>query len=174
MQIKQKHILIGVLCCVLTLALSFGGTLAYLYATDAAVNSFTIGENRVEIEEPFEPPPKLEPGITFPKAPAVRNTGNLACFVRMRADFSDALAKATCEALDINTAHWEYDATDGYYYYKHLLEPGEITEALFEEVKIKSAATEAELREFDITVYAESRQQRDGHPTNGWKTIWSP
>lgn len=163
----KKKIFIVTLACVLACVSSFGATYAYLIARDEALNKFTIGETEVEITEEYTPPPKLEPGIEFTKKPMVTNTGNLPCYVRMRADFSTSVAETFCEPLDIDTVNWQYNNTDGYYYYTKLLYPGEKTESLFTTVTLKetkddgTAYTEADLVEFEILVYAEATQHTD-------------
>lgn len=177
---SKKKILLIVAACLLAASASFGVTYAYLIANDSVQNEFTVGENKIEVEEEYDPPKKLEPGIVIPKKPRVKNTGNLPCFVRMRADFSDSAAKEFCEELDIDTVNWEYEA-DGYYYYKKLLPPGESTTELFKQLKIKTvkengdALTEADLIDFDVLVFAESCQHEDhvGECTaDEYKTIW--
>ena len=138
---KKKNtiiVLLSVLLCVIVLASSFGSTFAYLTDQDIKNNTLTVGETKTEIVEEFKPPKKLEPGVTFTKKPSVNNIGNLPCYVRMRADFSDSQMKDLCEDLDINTTDWEYDAADGYYYYKLLLEPGKMTSPLFTTVKVRT------------------------------------
>lgn len=173
----KKRIIIAALSCLLVLTASFGITYAYLIATDSKENQFTVGENTIEVVEEYVPPQKLEPGLIIEKAPKVENTGNLPCFVRMRADFSDSNAKEFCKPLVIGS-DWEYDESDGYYYYTKVLQPGKSTQSLFETVEIKthkdSDNTEYTLQDmidFDILIYAESCEQGE-HNENDYKTVW--
>lgn len=177
MQNKNKVIITlvsAILCC----GISFGITYAYLISNDNALNSFTVGENTVEVSEEYSSPEKLQPGVQFVKKPSVKNTGNLPCFVRARADFSDSRAEEFCEELDINTENWEYDDSDGYYYYKGILEVDKTTEPLFTTVKLKTEKddgtpyTNDDMQDFDILVYTESVEQGT-HSANEYKTIWS-
>ncbi len=159
---NRKTVLILSAACLLVLLASYGITYAWLIANDSEVNEFTVGENTIEVVEEFEPPEKLEPGVTFVKKPHVKNTGNLPCFVRMRADFSDGAAEAFCKPLEISDKWVLKD--DGYYYYTELLAPGQDTPALFEKVTVKTEAEGATLNDmvdFDILIYAESCQHTD-------------
>lgn len=177
---SKKRIFLIVIACFLVLGMSFGITYAYLIAKDKAVNQFTIGENIIEVYENYEPPEKLEPGAKFTKEPYVKNTGNLSCFVRMRADFSNSKAEDFCE-LDIDTTNWELNKDDGYYYYKKILNPNDVTEPLFTTVKIKTTKenntsyTQADMIDFDILIYAESCQHNDHDgecSSNEYKIVW--
>lgn len=168
---SKKRILLIAAACFLMLGTSFGATYAYLISDDTEINAFTVGETVIEVKEEYTPPDKLTPGDPIPKKPWVENTGNLPCFVRMRADFSDSRAEAFCEKLDINTTDWYYDSADGYYYYKKLLNKGEKTSALFTKVQIKSDTNQEDIIDFDVLVYAEARQQGE-YPASDWKTAW--
>lgn len=179
----KRKLIAAALACVLVCASCFGITYAYLIAEDNAANAFTIGETEIEISEEYTPPEKLTPGISFTKKPWITNTGNLPCYVRMRADFSSSIAEEFCEPLDIDTANWEYNSEDGYYYYKHLLNPGEETSPLFTTVTIRlytsdgtASYTEADMTDFDILIYGEAAQHtdHDGACTaDEFKTVWN-
>ncbi len=170
---SKKSILLVLLACFLILGASFGITYSYLISEDTESNAFTAGETVIEVHEEYEPPPKLEPDTTITKKPKVKNTGNLPCFVRMRADFSDSKAEAFCEPLAIN-ADWEYK-DDGYYYYIKPLMPGAETSYLFEKIVIKSTdegVSENDMIDFDVLVYAEARQQGE-YSDDEYMKAWS-
>ena len=164
-------IIAGVMLCTCSLLITY----AYLIAQDKAENYFIVGENTIEVSEEFKPPEKLKPNVQFTKKPVIKNTGNLPCFIRARADFSDSRAKEFCEDLDIDTANWEYNSSDGYYYYKSVVKPGNETTPLFTTIKIKNTATADDMIDFDVLVYAES-VQHDSHggncPLDEYKTVW--
>lgn len=178
----KRKLIAAALACVLVCASCFGITYAYLIAEDNAANAFTIGETEIEISEEYTPPEKLAPGISFTKKPWITNTGNLPCYVRMRADFSSSIAEEFCEPLDIDTQNWEYNSADGYYYYKKLLNQGEATSPLFTTVTIKdtksdgTAYTEADMIDFDILIYGEAVQHTDHEgecASDEFKTVWN-
>lgn len=160
---NKKNVIFIMIACLIVLTASFGITYAYLISSDSEINEFVVGENTIKVVEEFDPPEKLEPGTKFVKKPQVQNTGNLPCFVRMRADFSDSTAKEFCKPLDISDK-WEFHEDDGYYYYKELLLPGDTTTALFEQVEIKTeteGVSPSDMIDFDILIYAESCQYND-------------
>lgn len=172
----KKRIFLIVLACFLVMTASFGVTYAYLVSADDTVNEFTVGENIIEVtEDKYTPPDELKPGITFDKNPCVKNTGNLPCYVRMRADFSDSTAKDFCELIGLDETNWEYDVNDGYYYYNKLLDPNDSTTELFTQVHIKETKedgtdyTAEDMIDFDILIYAESCRD-DG--SGNYKTVW--
>lgn len=184
---SKKKVVLGVAACLLMLGISFGTTYAYLISSDSVTNEFVVGENNVQIVEDYEPPEKLEPGITFKKTPYIENTGNLPCFVRVRVDFSDSRAKEFCELLEMDEENWEYDPADGYYYYKKLLEPKKSTAddykttPLFTSVYVKKDKEDgtsyemADMIAFDILIYAESCQHTDHEgdcAAEEYKTSW--
>lgn len=176
---KKKKILLLIPAYLLLLAASFGITYAYLISKETKVNEFMVGENTVEVKETFEPPEELKPGASIRKEVQVTNTGNLPCFVRIRADFSDSKAKEFCE-YTIN-ASWT-DGQDGWFYYNKLVPPGEPTEPFFDgDIVIKeekadgSAYDQADMIEFDILVYVESCQHSDHTgdcADDEYRTIW--
>ncbi len=134
--------------------LCFTGISAYYTATDAADNTMTVGHNAVSIMEEFIPPDKLEPGMVITKKVNVENTGETPCAIRVSAEFSDSMTEEIAE-LDIDEDHWEL-RKDGYYYYREILDTGDITHTLFSTVTIADDAEPAELQDFELMIYAES------------------
>jgi len=164
----------GLLALLFIATAAIWATYALLIDTDSVVNTFVAGENEIEIEEFFSPPPELKPGTVIRKEPSVRNTGNLPVFVRVRADFTSSAAEDFCEPLDINLARgWTGKQADGYYYYEPILRPGQATPALFTTVKIKAGTTPAQIKDFDIIVYAESVQAGTytAYNTGVWESL---
>ncbi len=156
---------------------AFGVTYSYLIDKQSAKNTFTVGETIItvveEIGKDYIPPKKLEPGISFKKAPYVSNDGNLPCYIRMSADFSNSKAKSFCIPLEID-GNWE-QGSDGFYYYKELVYPGEKTTPLFERVQVKDDVDENDLVDFEIFVYGEAVQHTDHdskHPDDEYLTVW--
>lgn len=163
---KKKRIALILACCLLIAVASYGLTYSYLKANDEKVNEFTIGRNEIEVTEEYEPPEELKPGAVFTKKPTVTNTGNIACWVRMRADFSDSEMEKLCEFTINESGGWTKKQPDGYYYYTEKLEPNDTTSSLFSgegegNIQIKkeldgASVDESELVNFDILIYAES------------------
>lgn len=154
----------------------FLGISAYFTSTDIANNTFTVAENTIKITEDFpsgiipsSPNDEYLPDENDPDAPVempsdeislrkkvnVENTGPTPVAVRVNVTFSTADMKKVSE-LDINTEDWE-EREDGYYYYKQVLDVGASTNPLFNKVIFSSDATSAQLKDFSIYVYSESR-----------------
>ena len=173
MGFSSKQLVIAVLMAVLIAVSTYYVTHAYLTWVNDRNNSFTVGQTVIEIIETYEPPEKLEPGITIKKAPKAKNTGNLDCYIRMRADFSSNIAREFCEDLVIDLVNWDDSRVniDGYYYYKHLVPVGGETTPLFSEIVIRefrsdnvTPVTVSDLTSFDLSLYAEAKQQVDENP----------
>ena len=153
---KNMQPILGVLVLIASL-FTVGGVFAYLSDADVAVNQVTVGGNRVDLIEEFTPPAKLEPGISFAKDVKVSNVGPSDCFVRIKAVFTDSDMEKYC-TVDFNTRDYEYNETDGYYYYKKVLKSEEETPSLFTTVSLSESIPADEIRDFDILVYTETYQ----------------
>lgn len=158
---EKKKKIFTLTACLAVIGMSFGITYAYLTSTQTRLNEFTVGENSIEIVEEFKPPEELKKGEGFDKKVQVKNTGNMACYVRVRVEFSDSEAQEF-STVDYHLDKWKL-GDDGYYYYTEALEPYAdnaekgITSPLFEHVTIKSAEEYTpDLIDFDIYVYSES------------------
>lgn len=134
-----------------------GNISAYLTDGDRAINTSSVGGNRVELIEVFDPPSKLEPGVTFSKDVKVKNIGLNDCYVRIKAVFTDSDMGDYC-TLDFNDSEYEYNELDGYYYYKKILKKDEETSSLFTTVSLSNSIPESEIKDFDILVYTETYQ----------------
>ena len=77
---KKTWILIASL--VLSLTLGLGGSLAYLTDTDTKVNTFTMGNVDIEVEENF-PESNIKPGVNVTKEAKIANTGSNDAWVWM-------------------------------------------------------------------------------------------
>ena len=93
MKRRTQNILIAaalILIFLVTVAVVY----AYLSDQGEKDNNFTVGNNSVEIEEDFTPPPEMHEGDNpFVKEVRVTNTGNVPCYVRAFFDFSDSEVK---------------------------------------------------------------------------------
>ena len=140
---------------------------SYLQAEDDRVNRFTVDSVETEIIEEFEKPDKLTPDTEFTKKVQVKNTGDIACYVRVR-----VLPTYRPEAYqfdfdadgDLNGgAGWYHTGgADDWYYYKGVIEPGDTCPALMTEVKLLEDLTGEKPEDTQILVYHESIQA-EGH-----------
>lgn len=143
---------------VFVLSVTVGSILAYLADKDHIRNEIPIGFDQTEIVEKYEPPEKLEKGVSFPKKVQIKNTGAVPCYVRVKALFTDETV-LEYTTLDYNTTDWAYDSTDGYWYYKNPLPVGDLTTPVFTTVSIADDVEDSEIKDFEILVYHESYQQ---------------
>ena len=177
----NKKRIIVVIACIIALATIVGTTYAYLSGKDNANNPISVGENTIEVDEEFELPKELVPGISYTKSPKVTNTGNMDCYVRMCVYYSDeSVSRYT--TINFDTTNWTYNPDDGYYYYHHIVHPGESSTPLFTEVTILSQidngdgtftdVTQDDLIDYDIIIYAESVQAADySSATEAWQAF---
>lgn len=130
---------------------------AYMSDKDEQTNSFTIGINEIEIIEDYEPVADPQPGDRIRKEVTVKNIGTVSCYVRIFAQCSNGMISDYL-TFDFDTQHWTAKQSDGYYYYKYVLAPNEITTPLFTMALLSTDMPENMLKDFDIIIYAESIQ----------------
>ena len=151
----EKKIIIALIALVLNLV-CFSGMLivsSYLVSSDAVVNSFAVGNSKLQICEDLESPTQLSPGMEITKRVRIQNTGLCACRARVLVACSDSDAQKIAQ-ITYNTDNWEL-REDGYWYYKGTLQPEEETPSLFDTVVISAGASPEDLKGFDIIVYGE-------------------
>lgn len=146
----RKKLIAGAVVAI-CLALFVGSTIAYFTHENTATNVITSGNIKIALQEtaitedgeiPFENSQdkfNVVPAQEVSKIVKVQNTGDNSAYIRIKIDKSIALADGVdgipdvdLVKLDINTVNWT--AKDGFYYYNKPLEPGETTEALFNNV----------------------------------------
>lgn len=143
----------------LCLILLSGSSVVYAYFADRPdklVNKFEMGEDETEIIEEFVPPDP-QPNKTYTKKVKIKNNGNVKCYVRVRLDCSDGDVEKYLTYSGMETG-WTKES-DGFYYYKNILAPGEETSYLLKEVSISADITDDLLKQpFSIYVNQESIQ----------------
>ena len=160
---KQKKLLAAILSVALVLVLAVGGTFAYLNAQAGyANNAFTFADNiRGELGEPNWDPPAggFKPGMEVRKDPQVKNTSSngVTEYVAIELTIADGSGTTLTNAnaakvlgmlvIDWNTTDWQLvdgGATDAVqiWTYKTELAPGQVTNPLFNTVKIKGDITD--------------------------------
>ena len=103
---KARKILVSVAALALVAAISIGGTIAYLTSHDEVVNTFTVGNVEIKLDEakvntdgtPVEGADRVKgteyhllPGHTYTKDPTVTvEKGSDASYVRMKVTFNNA------------------------------------------------------------------------------------
>lgn len=138
------------LCAALALCATaiVGGTLAYFTDNKTATNTFTVGNVEITLTEPkwtdAETAGKhtnVYPGQMLDKDPTVTNSGNNACYVRIKVEglnqFGDKgdITYLTNGVEGKLGENWERNG-DYFYYTKALKKNGDKTSALFEQIQV--------------------------------------
>jgi len=142
MRAKSKLLLIALAAILVTVLTQ--PSLAYYTTIGKATNVVTSGSISLQIHE------KTADGSDFPtegvyvipgdivsKQVSVENVCDHPFYLRMKlvsGATSEALEPDDCLKMNIDTVNWT--AKDGYYYYNQILQPGEVTPALFTQVEI--------------------------------------
>lgn len=126
------------------------GTVAYFTYEDTATNVITMGNIKIELQEfaipkdggdpiPFQDAIDVLPGTGVSKIVRVENVGAQPAWIRICVAKTILLAQGvsgdvdlSLVTYDLNTQYWI--EKDGYYYYKDVLNPGEMSQPLFTEV----------------------------------------
>lgn len=154
---KKVKIVLASLLLVMTV---FAGlTLAdLLEKANSLTNTFTIGSIDTEIEEDL--PAVVDSKIS--KKPKIKNTGKNDALVRARVTVSpQSIIDEFGIELEMNTEYWT-DGGDGYWYYKNLLKPSELTKPLFNSVEGEGIVSDGQinvgLADLEIAIYHEAIQ----------------
>ena len=168
---KNKKIISVIASVCLAAVVLVGSSVAYFHdETPEVVNTFTIGDVKIDLTEPDWKPndaKDLLPGAVVSKNPIISNTGTGEGYVMMRVEGMNAMKEQGFQAV-YDTDNWDLvdkngnklpvpadkQLTDGYYVYKGTngaVEAGKSTTALFKEVKLSENATEKFTAEYKIT-----------------------
>lgn len=170
----KKKIFAIVLCMAMLAIAVVGGTMAYFTDNDEKTNTFTVGNVSIVLNEPnWDTTGAAEafdvyPGEPLAKDPAVTNDGSNPCFVRISVTELDQFVEKYGKdaMIDYRTDYvagalgtdWVLH-TDGYFYYSKVLQPGESTDALFDQIVIPFELENSEAAEpIVVTAYAVQAQ----------------
>lgn len=160
-------------------------TFAYYTVTGTATNVVTSGSIKLKIHEQTkdgEPFPsqgiRVYPGDKVSKEVTVENTCDQPFYLRIRLTNGVEKQLASVEnvfAFDLNTADWTLHE-DGCYYYNHVLQPGQITSALFKEVEIVRKHVDGRFsgRTLTLTVTADAVQAKNNPAEHPWQAAGWP
>ena len=85
---NKKFVKVAVICAAIG-SLAIGGTMAYLTDYDSVVNEFTVGEVKIDLEEPNWKPEenkKIEPTQVIKKDPQIKNSGVSDAYVYLEVE----------------------------------------------------------------------------------------
>lgn len=148
---KKHHVIILSVCVMLLASISIG-TGFLISKPDGAINKLSVGSNESHIEETFSSYDSFTKGQNYEKKVAVKNDGDVSCYVRAFAEIEEPKIAANV-GINFNTVEWTVKQPDGYYYYKNKLKPGEKTVPLFTTLTAK-----ADITEFQMICYSETVQ----------------
>ncbi len=198
---KKKIVTICIGIAVITV-LGVGTTLAYLSANTQKENKITVGQDRAEISELFSEPSVQTMDNVNVKKVTVVNTGNVPCFVRVYAEFSDSkvgdIASVTNDGVNFYnwvtqfkedlaqttnsiSEDWQYvkdtGKLGGYFYYKKILPVGAETSSLFEIVRVNYPQATPEtnidqIQNYEMVVYSETVQATETDGTEYQDGEW--
>ena len=166
---KKNSLLAIALSVIFFAGICITGISAYFISVAEAENEVNIGNNQVSIEETFENP-DIKPNKTtyIKKKVEIANTGKTPAAIRVKAEFSkDDVFKYT--TVDYNNDDWE--KAGDYWYYKEPILPEQQTTPLFTKLTLKNPTAE-QLSDFDVYVYAESRNCEKDSSTAEMKALF--
>lgn len=182
MKAKSKLLLVALAAILVTVLTQ--PTLAYYAYLGKATNVITSGDVQLKIIE------KTADGTDFPtqgvsvvpgdivsKRVTVENVCSQPFYLRVqlvRSTTNQALSPEECMKIDVDTVHWTY--RDGYYYYNRILQPAEITPALFTEVEIVGDKVDRTHSGsvLNLTVNAYAVQSANNHADHPWDAAGWP
>lgn len=162
----KKKILSLALAASLAAVAIVGSSLAYFTDKEEKTNILTIGNVDITLTEPnwdaagAEEAKEMYPGEAVAKDPTVTNVGANPAFVRVKVEWPEdvELSVRTDYQDDKLGDNWEL-YTDGYYYYTKVLQMGETTDALFDQIVLSTETTNGDAETpYNIVVTAEAIQ----------------
>ena len=195
----QKKFMIPVICAALAGVLAIGVNsinpiFAYLTDNGESTNVLSVGSNEISVVETFNPSTPETGTNTYTKTVNIKNTGTVPCYIRVFLEFSSdkVRGESTVSAdgtnyyslSDFRTEHlptgWVYVDTGDlgpYYYYTQPVSPNASTSNLLHSFKT-TFATDLDIEDFDIYVYAESIQTLNNNGkeftgTDPWRQAWT-
>lgn len=146
-----------------------GGTLAYFTDKDNAENVFTVGKVDIDLTEPnWDAEGSVDADTVYPGEPLKKDPTitvdekSNPCFVRISVDGLKQFGEKgdiiyRTDYVDNKLGeNWALH-TDGYYYYTEVLEAGQTTDALFDQIVMPTALNGSEEAQ-PINVAAEAVQ----------------
>ena len=176
-KLRIKTATIAILAIVITLCSQ--GTLAYYSTVGTATNVVTSGEIKFIIHERTDKGtdfPKdgvyVQPGDVVSKEVSIENICEHPFYLRVKMVYGSdnkELTAEDCLKLNIDTENWQ--AKDGWYYYKGIVLPGHTTPEVFTNVEIIGSKVDQNNvgDTLELTVVAHAVQS-ENNPVNGTAT----
>ena len=165
----MKKKIISIALVVAMIAIIAAGSFAYFTDNEVKNNEFTVGKVDITLTEPnWETQGKIDADTVYAGEPLAKDpTVTVAdnsnpCFVRVKVENLDQFGPKgdITYRTDYVTGklgeNWKLH-TDGYFYYTKVLQPNDVTDALFDQVVMPTGLTGGE-KASDIVVTAEAVQ----------------
>jgi len=174
----KKSFLIGLFVFSLVALLVVGGTMAWFTDTKEASNKFTAGTVKIQILENGQTNPvvkeNVNPGDIYDKEVKVESLGSKRTYVRVSIN---PVWEGNLPINNVNLifadgelgTHW-VDGGDGWYYYKHILAAGAVTEPLLSKVEIIGSLTGDDYQGKKLTVNVKAEAVQASH--EAYKDAW--
>lgn len=177
----RKKYFLFLLAAVLVLG-AVGGTLGYYKNSAGVTNRISTKESGVTLREVFNPADHWLPGETKEKKVSFSNSGDVPQVIRFQytGKWSDS-SGTPLPGLTVqptvnltNTGNWE--EIDGWYYYKKVLQPNDVTANVIESVTFDASLTNGGYdgktdysgKRYTLTVTVESLSANTTETVAGW------
>lgn len=175
----KKSLLVGMLVFSLAALLVVGGTMAWFTDNAKVTNLFTAGTVEIEVNEhDFENITDWNPGDTTDKDVSVKSNGSKQTYVRVMLTPVWYDGENEADGVDADNVELILDAdwgdnwvkSEGWYYYKKILEKDDETELLLDAVYLKGEATGNKYQGLTlrIEVEADAVQASNGAFKDAW------
>lgn len=150
---------------VMTAALTLEGVSAYFttYVSAGGSKVVSLGSSTELVDEV----------VAMIKQISVKNLSGNECYVRVRVFYAEETGIKVTYIYD--KEKWEYNSTDGYWYYQEILPADGTTERL--DVKIDTDGLDTDkIDNFNVVVVQECTPvvyDEDGKPTADWNAVYS-
>ena len=174
-KIKMKIVVVALMATLITLMSQ--ATLAYYQAVGKATNVVTSGNIQFIIHETTDQGkefPKegvyIVPGDIVSKKVSIESDCDHPFYLRVKVVYginSEELTAEDCFKLNINEEHWELH--DGWYYYKEVVDPDEITPYVFSHVEMVGSKVDNRYigKTLTLTVNAQAVQSENNPLDDG-------
>lgn len=174
-KIKLRFAVIAAVAIMLTLLVQ--PTLAYYTTIGTATNVVTSGNIKLKIHEttdqgtPFpEEGVYVIPGDVVSKVVTVENICEHPFYLRVKVvsgSNSEEVTAEDCFKLNINTQNWTFK--DGWLYYNHILQPGEMSPHVFSKVLIVGERVDNSYlgKSLSLTILAQAVQSENNPIVDG-------
>ena len=141
---KNKRALFSIVG--ILLLVTIGVTFALYFTSSSYLNKYKVGNYNLVTSETFTSPNNWQPGEKIAKSVYATNDGDVPAAFRVKytekwedSNGNDITATVPSDAVIlnfVNVSQWEYNSSDGYYYYKYRVDPGKSSSSFISSIKL--------------------------------------